>query len=457
MAEKNLTTGSVPHLIWKLSLPVMGSMALQSTYALVDLYWVGRLGGASLAGLGISLNTFFIVLAMGMAVGVGALATISQTYGRGDRDGVTAYFIQVLWLVAGIGGVAWVVGLLLAEPFIGWFTADEAVHAQGVAYFRIYTAVFFSHLFLIAVGFCWRAVGDFLVPTMVVMLTLAVNMVLDPLLIFGWGPLPALGISGAAYATVASQFLGVALYAYMMVFHGGKHLLVLRRPLRPNFALQWRMLRIGLLSGLQTLFFAIGLMLVYRVVRPYGGDASASVGVGFRIIQAGILPVVAVGAAVASLVGQNHGGNRPDRVRVALLWGLGYALCIDLVEYGLLAAAPTFWVGLFTEEPAIISLGASFLLIYGLSLPLHGPGQIITAMAQGLGRTGYPLLGQAVRVGALFGGVALIGPVLKPGAVTVFWVGTASVAVELVLMLTVGVHLWNQMKHPELPQEMPSR
>ncbi|MCH8883077.1 MAG: hypothetical protein IIA41_06205, partial [SAR324 cluster bacterium] len=148
MAAKDLTVGSIPLLVVKLSLPVLGSFGLQSLYALADLYFVGRLGGAAVAGLGISLNIFFLILALGMSLGIGALALISQAYGAGRHNQVAPMFQQTCWMVLIAGIAGWILAWLATDRYFAFFTADPVVHAQGAAYFRIYAATFLTQLCL---------------------------------------------------------------------------------------------------------------------------------------------------------------------------------------------------------------------------------------------------------------------------------------------------------------------
>ncbi|MDH5751275.1 MAG: MATE family efflux transporter, partial [Deltaproteobacteria bacterium] len=280
MAERDLTTGSVPGLMIRLALPVLGGFILQSAYALVDLYWVGRLGSASVAGVGIVLNTFFIVLALGMIVGVGALALLSRAYGAGNREGIPALFQQVFWLSWGIGAAACLGALATAATFMEIFTNDPLVYSEGLAYFRIYAFSFLLQPVLMSLGFCWRAIGDFFTPPLLMGISVATNMALDPLLIFGWGPFPELGIRGASLATVISQIIPLAVYLWLVLGRVRNTLLVLNRPLKLDFGIIRRILRIGLPSGLQFVVVSLSLMLMFRGVKSFGGEAAAAMGIG---------------------------------------------------------------------------------------------------------------------------------------------------------------------------------
>lgn len=459
MAEKDLTTGSVAGLILRLALPVLGSFLLESTYALVDLYFVGRLGGPALAGLGISLNTFFVMLSLAMVLGVGAMAVISQTYGRGERSAVRDLYQQIFWATLVVGALAWLAGWLLTPIYFDLFTPDPAVHAQGSLYFRIYAATFLTQVFLIVNSFCFRAVGDFITPTLLMVLGFVLNLILDPLLIFGLGPFPRLEMQGAALATVISQLVVALVYLWLVTGSRRNTLLRVRLPFSLDPGLLWKMVRIGIPSGTQVLLFSLMMMVIYRVVGQFGGDASAGVGVGFRIIHAAFLPVLAVGSAVASLTGQNYGARKLQRVKSAVVWGGLYAAVLMISIYGLILLDPAFWAGLFSRDAGVIALAALYLKLTGIALPMHGTGYVVTSLAQGLGRTLYPLMGQAMRVAGFLLALSLLHGVYSLGLRGVFWSYAIAFLGEFVVMAGVVVYLWRTvLSRPETTEttESPS-
>ena len=439
MRARNLTTGPILRLLLVLGLPNLGAFAMQSVYALTDLYFVGGLGAPAIAGLGISINTFFIVLALGQSIGIGGLALISQAYGRGEHATVPRVYQQVFLMAVVAGSALWATMYACSEAYIGLFTRDAEVFRQGVAYFRLYAVVFLSQVFLMTCGMCWRAVGDFITPMRLMALSVALNMALDPLLIYGLGPVPALGIAGAALATILSQLAACAVYLWMIFGSRRNTLLVVRGPVRLDWRLQLRLLRIGVPSGLRDVLFAASLMLVYYFVQRFGADASAAVGVGFRIVQTGVLPTVAIGAAVSSLVGQNYGAGRHERVVAAMLWGTGASLVILSLEYALIASFPSLWVGLFTSAPGVLAVGRDYLLISGLILPAYSVTIVLTFASQGLGRTMQPLLAQTVRVTALFAFLLAAQHTVGLTVHGVFWSGTGASILEAFYMLSV---LW---------------
>jgi putative MATE family efflux protein len=445
MAARDLTQGPVPRLVAVLAVPILVTFGLQTLYALVNLFFVGWLGGPSLAALGIVLNTFFLVLALGQSIGAGGLALISQTYGRGERASLPHVFQQVLWLTTVLGSACWFLGWLLAEPYIRAFTDDPEVIRLGVAFFRVYSATFFTQVTMISLSFSFRGVGDFIVPTALFGGGLLLNLALDPLLIFGLGPVPRLGLLGAAYATVTTQGLVVVGYLWLITVSRHSTLLVLRRPFRVDWRLLPRLLRIGLPSGVQFVLAAGAFMLTYRAIRPFGPDAAAAVTVGFRVMQSATLPAVAIGASVSSLVGQNYGARNLERVKAALGWGLAYMAGIFSFGAALMILFPAFWVSLFTSERGIIVIGADYLFIAAVSLPVYSVGMLTTSVSQGLGRTLAPMLAVGARLGCFALGLFLVEQLLGLSLLRVFWVATLAIALESALMGGVLVYLWRTL------------
>ncbi|MEE8396048.1 MAG: MATE family efflux transporter, partial [bacterium] len=444
MAEKDLTQGPVPGLVVKLALPVFAAFVLQSMFSLADLYFVGRLGPTPQAALGIGLNTFMILLALGQTVGIGALALMSQAYGAGQRSRVTRVFAHSLLLVAVIGTVFWIGGFFAAEYYFALFSGDGAVQKEGVAFFRVYAATFLFQLFLMVAGYGWRAVGDFITPTALMVAGVLLNLALDPLLIFGPGPLPALGLAGAAWATVISQVLVAAVYLWLIFGRGGGRLLSLRPAGLPriDWALVGRMLRIGIPSGLQFIVFAAIVLAGYRFLRPFGAEAIAAVTIGSRLVHAVLMPAIAIGAAVASIVGQSFGGGKFGRVRQAVGWGSLYAAALLLAVYAAFRADAGFWVGLFAGEPAIVAIGAQYLLILGWVLPVEAITWVVIFALQGLGRTLPPLAAVSVRFPfylATLWTLEFAGRLTLPA---MFWSAALTLFLQTAIVVAFLAHLW---------------
>ena len=456
MADRDLTQGPVSRLVVTLSLPVLATFGLQSLYALVNLFFVGWLGGPAVAGLSISLNTFFLVLAVGQSLGTGGLALLAQAYGRGERAKVPFIFQQMVWLTLAVGVAMWAAGHLAAEPFIRAFTSDGEVIREAVPFFRIYSATFVLQLILMVFSYCYRAVCDFMTPAYIFGGGLVLNLILDPLLMFGLGPLPRLGLLGAGYATALAQGAGVLAYAWQVLGSRRGHLLVLRRPFHLEWPVLWQLVRVGAPSGVQYMLFSAMLMLTYRYVGPFGASATAAVGIGFRIVQSAVMPCVAIGAAVAALVGQNYGARQLGRVKSSILWGLLYTVGLGLFEAAVMALAPRFWVSLFASDPEILGIGATYLVISSLILPPNAFGLVATFTSQGLGRTFAPMLAVFVRVGYFVAALQVVERVWGITLTRIFWTSVTATIADVLAMGVVMLVFWKRVLRPPPAQATPS-
>ena len=201
----DLTEGPILQTLVKLAVPVTISMVLFTVYLLVDIYFVGRLGSDAVAALSISSNAFFIHLGFSTILGTGGMALIAQAFGRKDYNQASQVFKQSLLMALVIGSIEAVTGLLIAPFYIKFFGGGGKSLEWGIQYFQIFSISFLFMIFLYVIGNCYRGMGDTRIPMIIMLQGNILNMVLDPLLIFGWLGLPALGVRGAAIASLISQ------------------------------------------------------------------------------------------------------------------------------------------------------------------------------------------------------------------------------------------------------------
>ena len=401
-------------------------MSLQSVYALVDLGYVRQLGEASVAGLSVSFQAFFLVLAMAKVVGTTLLTRVSKLYGRQEIDEARRVFTRYSAVAAAVGVVAAVVAFFSAELYVSTFTDDPAALAEGLAYFRISALTFLLQLLLVVFGDSLRASGDFVTPVKLMLLSLVLNLVLDPLLIFGLGPFPEMGISGAAWATVASQALAIFLYVVRFLRNQGERELRWVRPGNDPQLLRELIVR-GLPAGLQFFLISAVLGIILWKVGPHGPAWTASAGGGFRVIQQVFLPVVALSSAVSAIVGQNLGAGHSGRVRRAALGTLGIA-----TTYGLVTSVLLFVFGdkaglVFIKDPTWLPVAVTYFewsAWLGLTVAMS---ILPTFVLQAAGQAIQPALVAVGRV-TLLVGIVLALPDDRPDLV--FAASTATAVLE---------------------------
>ena len=302
---QDLTTGSLTGHLLKTTSFMLVSMIFQTLYILVDLFWVGRLGTDAIAAVGLAGNLSFIVIAITQVLGVGATTLVSHASGRKDQDRAIFLFnqSQVLSMVVGVR----LPGGRDADCAISTPPSQSASEGMRIAteqYLLWFIPAMALQFAMVAMGAALRGTGNFKPGMCVQTGTVVINMVLAPFLIFGWGPFPEMGVSGAAVATFVAIVVGVVWISFYFIdakaylrFHFGHW--------KPQLRVWWDMLKIGLPAGAEFALMGIYMAVVYAITKPFGAAAQGGFTIGLRIVQSAFLPVVALGFAVAPVAGQN--------------------------------------------------------------------------------------------------------------------------------------------------------
>jgi putative MATE family efflux protein len=394
---QDLTQGSHARKMLTMSSYMLVSMAFQTLYFLVDLYFVGRLGRDAVAAVSVSGNLTFLVLAATQTLGVGTTALIAHAAGRRNRDEARLLFNQSQALSVLVGASFLVVMMALRDQYARALAADAATARLASEYLTWFIPAMALQFALVATSAALRGTGNFK-PGMVIQSgTVVLNTLLAPPLILGWGTGHPLGVAGAAIASLVSIAVGVvALTLY--VVRAETYLKIALRDFRPQLALWGRMLKIGLPAGAEFALMGVYMMVVYTVSRPFGAAAQAGFGIGLRVVQAGFMPVVALGFAVSPVAGQNFGARLPDRVRetfrVGALMASGFMLALTL----LCQLVPEALIGTFSTDPQVRAVGGEYLRITSLNFLASGLIFVSSSMFQALGNTVPPLLSSFVRI-----------------------------------------------------------
>lgn len=394
---KDMTEGSVTKHLLHMSAFMAVSMFVQTLYLLADLYWVGRLGKEAIAAVGLSGNLMMLVLALTQMLGVGTTTVISQAAGRKDQPKAELAFNQsiILSLLVGLGfGVC---SFPFRHQYSQALSADAATADQAVSYLLWFIPALMIQFPLVALGSALRATGIIKPAVGLQVLSVVLNIILAPLLIFGVGPFPKLGVAGAALATFLSILVANALT--IVYFERSYRYLRFRVSLwRPQVKIWWSMLRIGIPAGAEFALMAVYIVVVYAIIRNFGAAAQAGFGVGARVMQAMFLPVIAVAFAVAPIVGQNFGGRRADRVRhsfySALAITCGIMVLLTILSQFMAAA----FIRGFSTDPGVIAFGSDYLQIISLNFVAMGIVFTTSSVFQGIGNTWPPLLSSATRL-----------------------------------------------------------
>jgi putative MATE family efflux protein len=431
---QDLTTGSLTGHLVRTTGYMLVSMLFQTLYVLVDLYWVGRLGTDAVAAVGISGNLTFIVLAATQMLGVGTTTFVAHATGRRDQQQATIVFNQAQVLSVVVGVLFLGIAFGLRDEYARAFSADAATMALTREYLLWFIPAMALQFGLIAMASALRGTGNFRPGMVVQTATVIINIVLAPILIFGWGIGQALGVAGAALATFLAIAIGVAWMA-LYFWHADAYLKFVPREWFPRFGLWRDMLKIGLPAGAEFGLMAVYLMLVYAVSRPFGAAAQAGFGIGMRILQACFLPVVALGFAVSPVAGQNFGARQSARVRETFRAGASLAAASMLVLAAAVWQRADEMVRVFTTDPEAVAIGEEYLHIVAFNFVASGVIFVTSSMFQAMGNTIPSLITSAARIVIVAVPVLLLAQTPGFALRWIWYISVAAVVVQLAMNL----------------------
>jgi putative MATE family efflux protein len=374
--DKRLLEAPVPRTLLRLALPVLASQALRLAYQWVDAMWVKGLGVQATAAVTTSVFVMWSVYSLNDIFGAGLSAYVSQLIGAGERARAGVAVRKALAASFFMGLACAVLGLAAARPLFEVMDPSGTVVDSGTAYLRI---VLLGAPFVLTAMTCeiaMRAAGDTRTPFRVDFLSIALNVVLAPFLIYGWGPAPRLGVAGAAWATVIAQAVMLLCYA---VLAWRKH---------PSFPLARRaagapvgiggLARVGLPAALIGLLFSAVYISFVRAASPLGEAAVAIVGVANRVEAIQFILSLSIGFAGATLLGQALGAGRPERAREVLRTAQRWAVAISSVMTLVLLTVPAALLSMFTSDAALLAVGVPYLRVLAVTVVATGI-EIVTA------------------------------------------------------------------------------
>jgi len=430
----DLTSGSVTRHLLKTTSFMLVTMLFQTLYFLIDLYWVGRLGKEAVAGVGVAGNLMFIVLAISQMLGVGATVLISHAAGRKDRERALLVFNQAQVLSLLVALVFFVLSIAIRSPYANALAADAATAGLAKAYLAWFLPAMALQFGLVAMSSSLRGVGDFKPGMIVQTSTVIINMVLAPFLIFGWVTHHPMGVAGAALASFIAVVIG-NVWLLTFFLKPGVFLAFTPSDWKPRPELWGAMLKVGLPAGAEFALMAVYLFIIYALARPFGAAAQAGFGIGMRVLQAGFMPVVALGFAVGPVAGQNVGARRRDGVietfRSAVIMAVGamalFALLCHLV--------PSALIRIFSSDPQVVAVGDEYLRIISWNFVASGVIFVASSMFQALGNTVPSLLASMVRIFVL--AIPAVFLARLPGFQLrwMWYLSVASVTLQLVISL----------------------
>ena len=385
------TSGSIRKSIVLLAIPMMLEMAMESVFALADTFFVGRLGVAALTTVGLTEFMMTLIYSVGVGLSLAPMALIARFVGEKNTALASRAAGQSIVLTLLLSLLIAVPGFLYAGDLLRLMGAGEEVVATGVNYTRILFAGNGIIMLLFLLNGVFRGAGEAATAMRVLWIANGINVVLDPLLIFGLGPIPGFGVEGAAIATTLGRGIGV-LYQLYILFSGRSVVRIAGGGWRLDFGMQARIARIAASGAFQYLIGSASWIFLARIVAGFGASAVAGYTVAIRLILFTLLPAWGLSNAAATFVGQNLGAGRPLRAERGVWWTLTITtvyLALLSVGYYVLAGP---LVGAFTEDADAYRYGVNALRVFAIGYVLFGLGLIPIQAFNGAGDTVTPSL-----------------------------------------------------------------
>ena len=387
--ENDFTVGPIGRALGLLAIPMMLEMAMEAVFAVVDIAFVSRLGTNAVAAVGLTEALITVLYAVAIGLGMGVTAMVSRRIGAKDREAAAQVTGQAIWVGGAVAVVIGVCGVIFAADLLRMMGASDEVVAEGKGFMAMLLGGSASILYLFLLNAAFRGAGDAPVALRSLTLANAINIGLDPCLIFGLGPFPELGVTGAAVATTIGRGIGV-IYLVKYLFGGNGRLHFSIRHLVPVPRLILRLLRISVGGIGQFLISTSSWIALMRIVALYGSAPIAAYTIALRLIEFAILPAWGLGNAAATLVGQNLGADKPERAERSVWRASRYnAIFMTIAGIVMIVLAPQI-VALFSDEAEVIRYGTSCLRILGVGYPMYAVGMIIIQALNGAGDTTTP-------------------------------------------------------------------
>ena len=388
--HRDYTEGRIGHAILMLAVPMVLELVLESVFAVVDVFFVSRLGADAVATVGLTESMLIIIYAIAMGLSVGAMAIVARRVGERDREGAARAAVQAMLLGLGVAIPIGVVGAVFSRTLLSVMGATPGVLANS-RYATIMLGANGVIMMLFLINAVFRGAGDAAIAMRVLWLANLVNIVLDPCLIFGLGPFPQLGVIGASVATTTGRSIGVLWQLYWLA-RGRGRVALRRRHLRLDLAVMISMIRLSGSAVFQQLIANTSWLALVRILAVFGSAALAGYTIAFRIVIFALLPAWGLANAAATLVGQNLGAGKPDRAETSV-WRACLYNMLFLGAVGLVfVAVPGPLVATFTSDPSVFSIAVRGLRIISSGFLFYAVGMVLTQAFNGAGDTLTPTL-----------------------------------------------------------------
>jgi putative MATE family efflux protein len=388
-STRDYTDGSIGRAITLLAVPMVLEMCMESLFGLVDVFFVASLGNYAAATVGTTESMLTIMFAIAMGLSMAATATIARRIGEKQPEAAAVAAVQIIGAGIAIAVLIGVVGAYSAPTLLRAMGADAEMIAKGSTFTSVMLGGSVTVFLLFLINAVFRGAGDAAIAMRTLWLANLINIVLDPCLIFGWGPFPELGLTGAAVATTIGRSVGV-IYQFSMLFGGRGRIVIKREHLRSDWPVLKSMLRVSWNGMFQYLIATASWVALVRMVAVFGSAAVAGYTIAIRLVIFALLPSWGMSNAAATLVGQNLGAGKPERAEKSV-WraGLYNMIFLGIVAVVFLSLAESL-VRFFTAQPEVIAIGAKCLRMVSYGYIFYAWGMVMEQAFNGAGDTATP-------------------------------------------------------------------
>lgn len=390
--KKKYTEGRIFNSLFSLAVPIILANVLQTAYQLIDTFWLGRLGANAVAAVSISFPLLFLVLSLGSGLTLAGTVLVSQYFGAEDQKKVDFNSSQTISLIFFVSIFLSVLSYFSAGPLMRLIGAGPEILEDSVSYFKVSSIGFVFLFMFFAFQSLMRGIGNVMLPVYIVLSTVFLNLILDPLFIYGYGPVPGYGVAGAAVASVITQALSAAIGIWIL-FKGKSGIKIHLNQMRPHFFTLKRIVNLGVPASIEQSTRALGMTFMVVLVTGFGSEVVAAYGIGARILSFIIIPALGLAIATTSLVGQNIGAikikraekvaNLSSQIAFFGLTGMG------ILMYFFAVPITAFFI---PNDPDVIQDAALFIKIMAPSFGLLGVQQVLNGVFNGAGFTKASML-----------------------------------------------------------------
>lgn len=387
--EQNFTSGSIRRAVFMLSIPMILEMLMESIFALVDIMYVSQVSVNAVATIGLTESVITLVYAVAIGLSMAATAVVARRVGEEDLKGASNAAVQVIFLGVFVAVVISFVGILYPKEILGLMGGEEDLIAEGYGYTQVLLGGNITIMLLFLINAIFRGAGDASVAMWTLILSNGLNIILDPMFIFGFGPIPAFGVEGAAIATTIGRGTAV-IFQLAILFYGYSKIKVGIKDLVLRVAVMFNLIKVSLGGIGQFLIGTSSWVFLMRIMSEFGSEVLAGYTIAIRVMMFTLMPAWGMSNAAATLVGQNLGAKKPERAELSV-WKTGKysALFMGVVSIFYLVFAPQIIV-LFNDTPDVVKYGSLCLRVIAAGYIFYGYGMVVINAFNGAGDTKTP-------------------------------------------------------------------